>query len=159
MWAEQPTSTSSRQLSVLSTCLLTDWISVKGHWINVQRVIQLQSTLSPANLYCKCTLASSHISMTKAVSLQTLSTWISMLFSSCSACPQWVGLLISGSQIDSYLLTAVCFQVLPHGPPGVGASLLPLRPVPRLPCPAPCHKPGNEQAGDHGDLGGAQEEL
>lgn len=63
---------------------LTDWISVKGHWINVHRVTQLQSTLTLANLYCKRTLASGHISMTKTVSLQTLSTWIS---SSCCLRP------------------------------------------------------------------------
>lgn len=34
-------------------------------------------------------------------------------------------------------------QVLPHGPPGVSASLLPVRPVPGLPGQAPCHQSGH----------------
>lgn len=50
-------------------------------------------------------------------------------------------------------------QVFSHGPPGVSASLLPGRPVPGLPGQASRHQSGHKQVGDHGNLGGTQEEF
>lgn len=55
---------------------------------------------------------------------------------------QHVGQWILGLLMDSLSLSMLC-QVLPHGPPGVSASLLPVRSVPGLPGQAPRHQPGH----------------
>lgn len=88
---------------------LTNWFSFKGHWINVT---QSQTTLTPPLIF-----NASCISMSKAGSFQTVSTWI-LIF-----CPLhrwlWKAAQPVGQQVSGLLMGALYLGVLPGTSPWV----------------------------------------